>query len=452
MLPKIFRIFWGDLTTDELKKFGILSAILSLIICNYSTLRILKDSLLHFLVGYQWQPLVKLFSILFTVFVVMIYGKLVDLFEKQTLFYIICPFYGFLFIILSYFAAYPDLIAIESNSCFFPFVCWVPGRLLGWFLYVSAESSSILVALFWAFVASTTKVESAKKGYGMIFFFTQIGMIAGPFFVVEYVQQVGSAVFLGIGGFLILLIPFLVKLYMTILPKEDLISNVSDSFFKAKTSFLEGLKLLLTRPYVMGIFVIATFYEVVGTILEFQMNMIASSNMTIDAFAAFKGKFLVGVGFLALIFALLGTSFFMRKFGLRFCLIIFPTVVGLLVCYVFISRFFGLVDYQMMWIIFSAMIAIRGLNYALNNPTKEVMYIPTSKDIKFKAKSWIDVFGNRSTKGIGAGINTLFRTSLPDLLFYGTVISFGIVGVWIIIANFVGKTFNNLQKDNKFIE
>ena len=81
-----------------------------------------------------------------------------------------------------------------------------------------------------------------------------------------------------------------------------------------------------------------------------------------------------------------------------------------------------------------------------------MMYIPTSKDVKFKAKSWIDVFGARGAKGTGSLVNNTFAHSAPLLLFYGTVVSFGLIGVWIVAAIFVGKTFNTLTKHNKIIE
>ena len=448
---KFVRILWGDLTAGEFKKFAILSAVLAIIIGNYNMTRALKDALLSSLVGFEWQPWAKIISVTVAVFVVMGYAKLVDLYARHKLFYIICSFYSILFLILSFFAAHPNLLSIPPKSIFYPLFSWIPGKALGWICYVSIESSSILVALFWAFLASTTKVESAKRGYGMIFFFTQIGHILGAYIVVRYAQTVGTPLLLTLGGFLILLVPPIIRYYIKIIPEEEIYPHPSVAK-KEKTGFAQGLKLLVSKPYVMGIFVVATSYEIVGIILEFQMKMIASKHLLRDNFAVFVAKYGIGVGIISLTYALLGTSFFMRKFGLRFCLISYPTLIGFLVGSVFMFRSFGITDYSYMWILFGAMIAIKGLNYALNNPTKEVMYIPTSRDIKFKAKSWIDVFGNRSTKGIGSGITTFFRTSLPDLLMYGTLISLGVVGLWIMIASLLGRSFDKLQKENRIIE
>lgn len=446
---QIFRTLWGDLTNQEFKKFGIMASALAFIICCYAMTRPLKDALLTSLVGVQWLPYAKMLSVIVSVFVVLFYGKLVDKFEKHKLFYILCPFYSLLFISLSFFASNTNLNLITENSFLYPLISWIPGEIVGWISYVSIESSSILIALFWSFVASTTSVESAKKGYGFMFFVTEIGAIGGPLIVINFVEKFGSPLLLGFAGVLLLIVPLIIKYFIQTIPADPTIQEVAP---KAKTGFLEGLKILTTRPYVMGIFVVSSIYEVVATILDQQMKFIAAEFYPRDALAAFVAKNVLGFNGLALLFALVGTSFFMRKFGLRFCLIAFPSMIGIIISGILLTNNFGISQYQIMWIFFASLIVIKGLNYALNNPTKEVMYIPTSKDVKFKAKSWIDVFGNRTTKSMGSGVVATFKSSIPNLFLYGSLISLGVVGFWIFIAFFVGKKFHRLQEDKSIIE
>ena len=45
------------------------------------------------------------------------------------------------------------------------------------------------------------------------------------------------------------------------------------------------------------------------------------------------------------------------------------------------------------------------MGYALNGPSRELLYVRTSGDIKFKAKSWIDMFGTRGAKAVGSVVN-----------------------------------------------
>ena len=42
------------------------------------------------------------------------------------------------------------------------------------------------------------------------------------------------------------------------------------------------------------------------------------------------------------------------------------------------------------------------LTYSVHDPSEEVLYMPTSDAVKFKAKFWIDVVGQRITKAIGS--------------------------------------------------
>ena len=112
----------------------------------------------------------------------------------------------------------------------------------------------------------------------------------------------------------------------------------------------------------------------------------------------------------------------------------------------------GATSTQLMWSLLCAVIVIKGLNYALNVPSKEVLYIPTSKDVKFKAKGWIDAFGNRTTKVLGTTVTNPLSRSITALLSYGTVASIAIVACWIPVAIFMGNKFEKLQKENKIIE
>lgn len=452
MLAGFLRTLWGDLSKSELKKFGLLSIIITIILGNYWMLRVMKNPIFNDLVGMEFQPYAKMLSMFVVAFIVLIYSKLVDIFEKKALFDILCCFYGGIFFFLSFATSFPEYFSMTPDAALYPLFSWIPGRFVGWLSYFMFESSSLLIILFWAFVASITKPESAKKGYAMIVSFIQIGTISGPAIVTNFAPTVGSPILVGFGGLLVITVPFLVRFFLYAVPKDEIADNEKTSEKKAKTGFFEGLKLIATRPYVMGILVVSTVYEIIATVLEFQMNMIAKDVFpTRDLFAAFTGKYGMSVNSVALLFALVGTSFFMRRFGLRFCLIAYPVTIGFVLLGLLGLNYVGATNLQIMWALFGSMIAVKGLSYALNNPTKEVMYIPTTKDIRFKAKGWIESFGGRTSKATGSTITASFASNLPSLLLFGTLISLGVVGAWIIVANMLGKKFNTLQDENKTV-
>ncbi len=98
------------------------------------------------------------------------------------------------------------------------------------------------------------------------------------------------------------------------------------------------------------------------------------------------------------------------------------------------------------------MMVAKGLGYAVNNPVKEMMYIPTSKDVKFKTKGFTDVFGSRVAKMGGAQITGAYKHNLTDLMIFGTYYSLGFSFIWIIAALYVGKKNAQLVKDGEIVE
>ena len=450
LASKTIRVLWGDLTRDEYKKFGILAVAMMLIIGNYWMLRVTKDALFSLFVGYEkYQPIVKMISPFVMIAVVLGYSKLVDLLKKSTLIYLMSAFYGISFIALSFFIAHPDMTTISQASFLYPLVSWIPGKGIGWFSYLLLESyGSLLIALFFSFIASVMTTDLAKKGYGFLFVFIQLATVIGILVEMFVVKSVGFAAIFLIGGILVLIAPFIIKIYLSVFASEIKNMHNASPAKKKETGFLEGARLIFTNPYVMGLFVVASFYEIISTIIEYQMGCTALSVLTHQQFAVFKGYQGLGINILSFVFAFVGgTSIFMRKLGTKFCLIAFPVTIAIVVVSSYLYSLTGVGNNYLMWVLLGASVAIKGLNYALNKPTSEILYIPTSKDVKFKSKGWVDMFGLRATKSVGSAV-----CKVTPLFLYGTIASLGVIGVWIFVAAFVGNKFEQLQKENKIIE
>jgi len=431
MFSKIKRALWGDITGQEFKRFGMLSLTFLFLIGTYWLMRPLKDTLFMRIVGRSYIPYAKMLSVVILFPLIMLYSKLVDMVEKQKLFYILCTAYASLFIVVSILLKHPTIGMANTATS--------PDRMLGWLIYIGIESfGSMLPALFWSFVASNTDTASAKKGYGLIIFGAQIGSITGPLLATQ-AEFIGLPTLLTLVACGVLIVPILIKVFITMYPTAAEATVVNQK----KTGMFEGLRLLLSRPYLMGILGVATLYEVIGTVVDYQMKFVVDESCkTPEQVARFLGWFGASANSLTLVFALLGTAYFIRRFGLTICLVLFPVCVGLVIV--------NIMTFPSLTTLFVGMIVIKGLSYALNNPCKEIMYIPTSKDAKFKAKSWIDSFGGRSSKAVGSGINAIF-VNMADLLLYGSLISLGIVGIWIVIAMYVGKTNKKLVETGTVI-
>ncbi len=432
MSNAIIRTLWGDLTREDMGKFGLLAGAFFLIIGAYWTMRTMKNAIFMKVVGSAGLPYATLITMMAMFFMVMLYAKLVDVMEKHKLLYVFTITYGFVILAIAYFLNHPTIgIANPIVSKY---------RIFGWLVFLAIESFAMLsCTLFWSFVASSMDTVSAKRGYPIILFGAQLGSMLGCLAGTK-ASKIGLSWLLVVAALGIFLIPVLIKIFVNRYAGPSVINEHKEP----STGLIAGLRLLLTKPYVMGIFVVATVYEVISVIFEYQLNTL--ENLTYHSASGvteFEALFGVMVNSLSLAFTILGTSFFLRNFGLRFCLVAYPLIVACSVCLMWV--FYGL------WGVAIGLAVIKGLSYALNNPTKEILYIPTSRDIKFKAKSWIDVFGNRFTKGLGSGVNALFPV-MSSLLIFGSLISLGLVGFWIAVAIYVGRKNHALVHEGKIIE
>lgn len=276
--------------------------------------------------------------------------------------------------------------------------------------YCAIESfGSIFVSLFWSFVNSTVSLEHAKASYGLIIAGAQIGAILGPTLAVMS-SSLGVANLYAFGGLVVgmvwVLMRKFVALYGTGTPKAAAMPGKD----KGAPGLVEGVYLLGRHPYVAGIFFITCLFEVVVTVLDFEMKVIAKAQpeyADTAAFARFMGFFGQATNSVSLFFSLVGTSFVIRRLGLASTLLLFPLMLMTVLSYVFIAPSLN--------VFFCALVTVKGLSYALNKPSVEMLYFATSDTIKFKSKSWSDVFGSRGAKAAGSLITDGLRCAAVAL-------------------------------------
>ena len=108
MFSAFIQFFYPDIKQEEIKKFSLLALAFLFTIGTYWLMRLLKDLVLYKLAfpaslgwandtGRLWIPTVKTLSPLFVLVLVLLYGRLVDIFEKHKLMYVIASFYMVVF-------------------------------------------------------------------------------------------------------------------------------------------------------------------------------------------------------------------------------------------------------------------------------------------------------------------------------------------------------------------
>ena len=94
---------------------------------------------------------------------------------------------------------------------------------------------------------------------------------------------------------------------------------------------------------------------------------------------------------------MLGTRILLNKLGERICLMLIPTSMAV------VLAIFMFHKASPNAIVF-AFVLMKSVNYAFSWPVREGLYIPTTKEIKFKSKSWIDAFGSKLAIIVGTEV------------------------------------------------
>jgi len=455
---RLHKRLYGDLPPSEIWRTLCLASTLFFLIGGYWSLRSLKDPVLTALCGVTVIPKAKMLSVFIVLGVVSIYNKLLDQpnLPRHKLFYLFGTFYFLLFAAISVLLAHPTIgLANQVPD---------PARVLGWISYCSIESfGSVMVSLFWSFANSNFKLETAKASYGLLVATAQLGSILGPTLVKQFATSWGVPGCYFMGASCMVFLQLTLWLYVTIygLDHGDKVKTTTggEKKKKGKTGVLEGVHLFAKHNYVKGIFAISCLFMVEVTIVDYTMKVLARDHFAAEhpcergytcwdpvldqpigmsegataAFTSFMGFFGQATNILSFVLSLFGTSAVLRKLGLRTALLLFPSLCLIVIIMV---RF-----HPTLYTVFLAMIILKANSYALNNPTKELLYQPTSPAVKYKAKSWIDIFGARGSKALGSVVTNAFSDSATNLIQNGSLVGMAVASFLIWNARFMGRKF-----------
>ena len=425
------------INAQERKKFVILSGIFFFIIGVYWLLRPIKDGVFFTIVGKNYQPMAKILSFVVVGLLVLVYSKLVDKLSRHKLLSILACFYATAIAAFAYFLLDPQIGMANLQSS--------PDRLIGWLWYFFVESfGTIMIGLFWSFVSDTTNSESAARCYFTVALCGQSGGFVMPF-IAQYMTTNG-ALCIGVFGLFMMLVG--VFLYIKLVPEHERVEKIDVKKppleGAPKTGFLEGLRLLLVRPYLLGIFTFIAIYEIIITMIDYRFKILASEVYAGEALVSYLFKYAIYANLVAVVALVFGIGSLGRRLGVTKTLLLFPFLI--------VGAFLVLTANPVLPVAFAIMVTCKGINFALMQPAKEQLYIPTSKESRYKAKAWIDMFGLRTSKGIGSSINN-FREVLgvEFFMWMSVLLSIGLAGIWLLAVMFVGKIHAKAVKEDRMI-
>jgi len=313
-----------------------------------------------------------------------------------------------------------------------------------WTFYLFGDLfNTLMVPTFFAFLNDSVTGDQAKRLYGLVGFGGVVGGAFGSISLAALISRVSISVWmlvLIVVSLIIMLLAFAASRKIPAGSAQPARSAKPEADKKESNAALEGAKLVFRSRYLLAIVAIVGFYEMVSTIMDFQFSasvehFVASANIG----EHFSRVFAI-TNVSAMIIQLLFTSLIMTRFGVGTALLVLPIAA--------LGGSAGFFLFPALWTGSFLNTADNAFSYSINQSAKEALYVPTTRDEKYKAKAFIDMFVQRFAKAIAVGISlvlTTFFTGFSTIRWLSLVVA-AILVVWILAARYAGRKFDELNR------
>ena len=284
-------------------------------------------------------------------------------------------------------------------------------RLVGYVFFVWLSVANLFVtSVFWAFMVDIYTVEQGKRVFAFIGIGGTLGALIGgwatsiissstesPYLPVGLMLT--GAAFFGLSIFLVLLLD-------RITGSDAPSSSITRDFDSQKVPevdgpFWEGLRAVLSSPYLLGIGLYVILMAISNTLIYFaQANIVFTNTDTFSERVAGFAQFDALAQALTLITQLFITTHLIKRLGVGWTLSILPAVTILGFATLSIWTAYGVMA------IFQAV--HRATRYAVARPARETLFSVVSTSEKYKAKPVVDVFLYRGGDLAGVGVEGAF--------------------------------------------
>ncbi|MCB1575062.1 MAG: MFS transporter, partial [Xanthomonadales bacterium] len=321
-------------------------------------------------------------------------------------------------------AFYAALVGLPESS-----QVWI-GR--AFFIWVSVFNL-FAVSVFWAVMADVFKSESSRRLYGVIAAGGTLGALAGGVVTTVLVEVLGAPA---------LLLISLVMLELALWCMFAL-TRRSDSEVDATRpnrgseiiggSAIDGFKLAIRSPYLLGMCGYMLLYTIGSTFLYFLQAQIVDTS--IDGRAAQTAYFAnvdIWVNSLTLILQVFLTGRLMARIGVGLTLAALPLIS--------IIGFAGLGLAPVLFAVVVFTVARRVTNFAFSRPAREALFVPLSRGEKYKAKNLIDTVVYRVGDQIGAwtnGVLIWLGLGIGGIAFSAVPLA----AIWLVLSLWLGRKY-----------
>lgn len=321
---------------------------------------------------------------------------------------------------------------------------------IAFYLWVGVFNLSV-VAQFWSFANDLYTPEQGKRLFAIVAFGASAGAVVGPTIARWLIEPLGAFQLLLVAG-AVLAASLLVTNYIDLRERRldgQRSQTVSEKEAPEPPMGKTGAyRLVFGNRYLLLIAILILFLNWVNTTGEYILSRVvtqaAEAAVGTDqaAVGTFIGKFYAGffqvVNIVGLLLQLFLVSRILKYLGVRVALAILPVIA--LVGY-------GLAAFlPVLGVIRWIKTAENATDYSLQNTLRGVLFLPTTREQKYKAKQAIDTIFVRAGDVLSALLVYVGTTFLAFHTAHFALFNLALVGVWIFLALLLGREFRRLTR------
>jgi len=316
------------------------------------------------------------------------------------------------------------------------------------FIWVGIFSLTI-IAQFWSFANDIYTIEEGKRLFVIVAFGASAGGVFGPLIAGALIEPLGIYQLLLVSAG-ILFLSLLITNYVDVREKERIakVAAVKQTPTSEEEIGKEGaFKVVFQNKYLLMIAFLIMLTNWVNTTGGYILDRnVAETAESLASAADFIGKFYAGfytvVGAAGLILQLFFVSRIIKYLGVPVAICFLPAIA--MGAYVLIALFPGMIA-LIRW----AKTAENSIDYSLNNTVRHILFLPTTREEKYKAKVAIDSFFHRAGDVLSAGLVFVGVTWLSFSISNFAVANLALVAVWLFLALQIGRENKRLVEQQE---
>ncbi len=325
--------------------------------------------------------------------------------------------------------------------------------------------SLMIIAQLWAYANDIYTVEQGQRLFAVVGVGAALGAIAGSFATGQLVKaygpypfMLGAAAILGVCMLLTSVINVREKGHRATPTPGAAAAPAGAGARAAKGEIADqpisgrsGFALVFADRYLLLIAGLMLVYNIVNTNGEYILGRTVVSLYTAAHGAAatggldekkvigeFYGNYFTLVNIISAVLQAFVVSRVLKYFGVRTALLILPVVAMI--------GYTAMAFVPLIGFIRGAKLAENSLDYSLQNTTRNELYLPTSREAKYKAKQANDTFFVRFGDVISAGMVFAGTTWLGFAARQFALVNVGLIVVWLLLAIAIGRRYGKLAQ------